>query len=153
MPIIQYNPNTLRQRSTIFSDTGGYLSKVEKNAADELIRAIMYDAPINLIADIAAGVDIIPVSPASTPNLNLYFVGDIIALREEDGTAEPLTSSGEEFFTILAVDRVNLTITVDAVTTNAYTAASCVVYNTITSERYRTGFDKTLVTTDLWRNN
>lgn len=98
------------------------------------------------------GYDII-IDPISGSNFNMFYVGDTIALREEDGTAEPLGTTKEEFLTITAIDQDLFTITVSTDAMNNYTIADCYVYTVKNTEKYLSGFDKVVTSTEIWKNN
>lgn len=145
-----------RIRSNIFSGTAGLLTKVEKNSADDIVKATDYDAPVNLKGDAPAGTDLLVLFPPSADtNLGMYQVGDLIAIRNEDGTAEPLGATKEEFkhITAIAIGDVEVVMTLDANLTNSYPRATSLIYNCIQKEMHRTGFDKNVTITEIWRNN
>jgi len=144
----------IRTRGNIFGSNAGFMSKLEKNAASGIVRIVDYDAPTSLFEDIdPAHKDIIKV--AADIDDNLYFIGDTLAIREEDGTAEPLGSTKEEFRVITDITDISdgLQITLASALVNTYSLANAVIYNTITSEKYLSGYDKVVTIIELWKNN
>jgi len=127
------------------------MTKLEKNANEDLIRAYVYDAPAQL-SENPSGT-LIKISTESSPNfINYYFTGDLLAVREEDGSDEPLASDKEEIVKIVSVDKVNFTITIDTPLVNTYTKPNARVYIILKSELYKSGLDKNVTIVELWKN-
>jgi len=149
--VFQQEGSIQRRRQDIFSNVAGFMTKITKNAAGGAIQITEYDVPVQLSRALTAGTNIVYLNTDN--DLNLYFVGDTIAIREEDGTAEPLPGAKEEFKTIQAIDRNAFTLTLTANLANSYTLAYGTVYGCKQNEIFGATYDKVVASTELWKEN
>jgi len=152
-PVINYTSGGIRKKSTIFEETGGFITKIEKNSNGDTIRITSYDAPIILEKDLVVGDTEMYYTKESDANLGYYFEQDNLMLREEDGSVEPLSADHEELVKVLSVDKVHRKIMFTAPIVNDYTKNIGVAYSTIISEKFVLGLDKLTVAVEMWKNS
>jgi len=141
-----------RRRQDIISQVENIFVKIEKNAADDFLNAYSYDAQLSVARDVAALDSEIKVVYEDN-DFGMYYQNDFIAIREEDGTAEPLPSTKEEFRKIVTLDKVTGSIILDSPLSNAYTAVNAKVYLVVKTGRIKSGLDTVVASTEIFRNS